>query len=94
MQPLWTCKIVFNDALIHIWNPGSNEHEAIEPSDLAYWVLTGMPMGWTWALYFAQSAVEAPLSAAVPYDEFGAGGFMCDGRAAPFLGRSAGIAAA
>eukprot|EP00973_Karenia_brevis_P082945 11501599-Karenia_brevis.AAC.1 len=47
--------------------------EKVEPIEMLFFVFEGMPMGWSWALYFCQSAMCDACSDAVPTDEFGRG---------------------
>ena len=55
------------------------------PDDMLYFVFEGMPMGWTWAMLFCQSAMEAATLQATPSDGAGHGGLIVDGAPAPRL---------
>ena len=43
------------------WVEVSRAFVFVEPHKLLYFVFEGMPMGWDWALYFAQAAMEIPF---------------------------------
>ena len=52
---------------------------------MLYFVVEGMPLGWTWALFFWQSALAAAVRTVVRAGPDGRGGLVEDGEAAPVL---------
>ena len=41
-----------------VWCDESEQWEEVSPDQLLYFVFEGMPMGWTWAVYFCQAVIE------------------------------------
>eukprot|EP00973_Karenia_brevis_P077561 10777280-Karenia_brevis.AAC.1 len=64
---------------------GKEEH--VEGDEILYFVFEGMPMGWSWALYFCQAAMCDACAEAVPTDFHGRGGVVEDGHPVPKLAR-------
>eukprot|EP00971_Amphidinium_carterae_P212080 4208518-Amphidinium_carterae.1 len=55
----------------------------VEPTETVYFCFVGLPMGWTWAMVFAQGAMESFVQAGVGDDDSGIGGMVRDGMAVP-----------
>ena len=47
------------------WCEDAQAFVDVHPHELLYFVFEGMPMGWSWALYFAQAAMETPFEKAL-----------------------------
>eukprot|EP00972_Heterocapsa_arctica_P115757 16449563-Heterocapsa_arctica.AAC.1 len=41
------------------WDPDLNTETPCDPGEKLYFVFEGLRMGWSWSLYFAQSAMSA-----------------------------------
>jgi len=64
-----------------------------DPGEELFFCFRGMPMGWSWALYYCQEAMAAAVRRAVPETSPGVGGLLVDGRPAPLLRRGSPVAA-
>ena len=69
------------------WCPELRDFTPVEPWERLFFVFEGMPMGWSWALYFAQAAMETPFERALGAPRDGIGGLLRDGRPPPLIGK-------
>ena len=61
-----------------VWNPDSQQMEAVAADESLFPVFLGMPQGWAWALHFCNTAVEFGMSKSIP-----SASFIKDGMTAP-----------
>ena len=66
-----------------VFNEETGAYEAVGSDEEVFFCFGAMPMGWAWALYFAQSAMESVLSAAIPRSPSGYGGCAKEGHPPP-----------
>eukprot|EP00974_Lingulodinium_polyedra_P075108 7278312-Lingulodinium_polyedra.AAC.1 len=53
------------------------------PSERVFFVFLGMPMGWSWAVFYCLRVMAEAVSAALRSPQPGVGGLLEDGRPAP-----------
>ena len=75
-----------------VYNEGTGMMEPVGPEEPLYFVFEGLPMGWSWALFFRQNAMELAISRAVPVDTRGYGGLSVDRTPAPGFGPGSPVA--
>ena len=76
-----------------LWSEDVDGMVAVQPDTLVYFVFEGMPMGWSWALYFCQSSLSAAAEVACPQSGTGAGGLLEDATVAPIVEKGWPVAA-
>ena len=75
-----------------VYDEDTNTMVPVDPGEPLYFVFEGLPMGWSWALYFCEHAMELAISRAVPMDSRCLGGLSVDRTPAPGLGPGSPIA--
>ena len=68
-----------------MWCDERRRYENVGAEEVLYWVFEGMPMGWTWALYFCQNTMEAAAEEATPASGDGRGWVAQDSVDAPIV---------
>ena len=48
-----------------IYDPASQSHVRVDPTTIVFPVYVGLPQGWSWSLYFCQSALASSISSAL-----------------------------
>ena len=72
-----------------VYEEVSQCYVGVEPAQLIYWCFAGMPMGWSWAMVFAQEAMSVPPRVVALMTADGVGGLLEDGRPVPRFGPQA-----
>jgi len=79
------------------WDPSAGRYDAVDPSTQLYFCFSALPMGWSWSLFFAQSAMTTALRTVFPQRSLGSaglvGGLLEDASVAPLVGKSAPVCA-
>ena len=70
-----------------VWDDDLEQYTEVRPGEWLYWVFEGMPMGWSWALYFCQATLESAAEKATPGTPDGHGGLCHDGGIAPIVSK-------
>eukprot|EP00972_Heterocapsa_arctica_P069193 10223590-Heterocapsa_arctica.AAC.1 len=47
------------------WDPDLNAETPCDPEEKLYFVFEGLPMGWSWSLFFAQAGMSAAVMRAL-----------------------------
>ena len=73
-----------------VWCPAARGFVPVAPEERLCWVFEGLPMGWSWSLFFAQEVMSQVVSSVlVSGSRLGdapVGGLLRDGEVVPVLG--------